>query len=487
MFQTMINMTDLLKRKFYAVWSKLNNQNLMSTITLEEVAACCREKKLEFLSIDEIEFGLNSNIQAIRISTRENITAILPRLKLTEIDIYNNNIRAFEKEEKFWKAVDWFVPVFMNRAVIKYGFDVVGLKIGDHEILNKVQLQERFKEFFPSVYNFGNIIPITVQTLPNSITIAKHVPVITESILAFYSGMRVTAVASLIPIVEDILNSIIGDSGQDLDLKSKVQHCIKRARENITKEHISFADWIPDEYIQLNVLKVMNERIRIIELIGNWLQNSFYENTENYDNTSGFNRHFFAHAKSEIWQNPSNFFRAMGLIQALAFIECFALKESKLSIFPPEPDSRSKSFYNDVMACLNLQVMKNHILQQLQIQNCLPFNPTASDDGWLGRSAILSSKMNDEIIKKLRDNGWQCHSFGQPVKTGGYITVRASKFDKEIGIALLYSCATDNKVYKELEVTNDYILYQGAPYHQESYACGITKFVGPLNAWLAPD
>lgn len=36
---------------------------------------------------------------------------------------------------------------------------------------------------------------------------------------------------------------------------------------------------------------------------------------------------------------------------------------------------------------------------------------------------------------------------GQPVKSGGYITVRASKLGKEIGIALLYSCATDNKVY----------------------------------------
>ena len=39
----------------------------------------------------------------------------------------------------------------------------------------------------------------------------------------------------------------------------------------------------------------------------------------------------------------------MGLIQALAFIECFAMKESKLSIFPPTPDIRSESFRNDVL------------------------------------------------------------------------------------------------------------------------------------------
>ncbi|MFX5756472.1 hypothetical protein ABTE27_21230, partial [Acinetobacter baumannii] len=89
-------------------------------------------------------------------------------------------------------------------------------------------------------------------------------------------------------------------------------------------DHILGADWIPDEYIEIDVLKVMNERIRIIELIGDWLINSFYEKTNKYQNSSGFNRHFFAHAKSEIWQKPSNFFRAMGLIQALAFVECFA-------------------------------------------------------------------------------------------------------------------------------------------------------------------
>ena len=156
------------------------------------------------------------------------------------------------------------------------------------------------------MYNLSNIIPITIQTLPKSISISKHVPVIRESILAFYSGMRVTSVASLIPIVEDILNSIIEDADEDLKLKDKVQRCIARARENITSDHILGADWIPDEYIEIDVLKVMNERIRIIELIGDWLINSFYEkqiSIKIHRVLIGI----FAHAKSEIWQNPSNF------------------------------------------------------------------------------------------------------------------------------------------------------------------------------------
>ena len=474
-------------KKIRGVWYELNNLNKMSSITLEEVKNYCIEKGCEILKIEEYDFGFNQNIPAIKITLKDDSTALLPRQNLSEIENYQNNILPCQKEEEFWAKVDWFPPVFMSREQIGNGFKVANLKIGSQDHFNRQELQERFEHFFSTVYNFSNIIPVTVQTLPNSIAISKHVPVIRESVLAFYSGMRVTSIASLIPIVENILTSIIDSSSTDLNLSNKVDKCIKQAIKNITFDHIQGVDWIPKEYIDLDVLKVMNERIKIIELIGNWLKNSFYKETKHYQNTSGFNRHFFAHAKSEIWQNPSNFFRAMGLIQALAFIECFALRESKLSIFSPTPDKRSESFRNDIFACLNMQVIKNHTLQQLQINNCLPFNPTASDDGWLGRSAILSSKMNDEIVKMLRDNGWQCHSFGQPIKQGEYITVRASKNGKDIGIALLYCCATDNLIYKELEITCDYILYQGAPYHQSSYAYGVKSDVGSLNAWLAPE
>ncbi|GGP44760.1 MAG: hypothetical protein WBG74_05190 [Shewanella sp.] len=72
--------------------------------------------------------------------------------------------------------------------------------------------------------------------------------------------------------------------------------------------------------------------------------------------------------------------------------------------------------------------------------------------------------MNLEIIPNLRDKGWQCHSFTDPVKEGEYITVKASKGDREIKISLLYTCATGNDIYKELDKSCDFILYQGAYY-----------------------
>ena len=477
---------EQIDKKFKFIWNKLYHTNSLAKITLEEFEQIVLAQGLIVLSIKEVTFGLNQNIKAIKLETSTR-TAIFPREKLEEIDMYIKNIKPFNEIEDFWHKVDWFCPVFMNRSQIYRGFDVVKLKIGDQKKLPKKQLQERFEQAFSTIYDFSNIIPVTVQILPNSIAIAKHLPVIKEAILAFYSGVRITAIASLIPIIEDILNTIIGEEGKELDLKAKVHRCISHARENIKIDHITGADWAPEDFVRIDVLKVMNERIRIIELIGDWLQNSFYEDTGEYDNISGFNRHFFAHAKSEIWQNQSNFFRAMGLIQALAFIECFAMKQSKLSIFAPIPDQRTKSFHIEVIACLNSQHIKNVFLQRMQVDNNLPFNITATDDGWLRKSALLSSQMNEDIIKRLRNNGWQCYSFSEPEKEGEYITIQAFKKEKNIKIALLYCCDTCNKIYKELEKTCDYILYLGPPYKQYSYAQGVKKHVGPLNAWLVPN
>ncbi|MCO1335943.1 hypothetical protein MO867_16540 [Microbulbifer sp. OS29] len=141
--------------------------------------------------------------------------------------------------------------------------------------------------------------------------------------------------------------------------------------------HINYADWIPAEYIETSVLKVINERVFILELIRNWLINSFYANTKTYKNNSGFNRHIFAHAKSDLWQNPSNFFRAIGVIQAMAFIECFAVEGNQVSIFPPNYDENSESLRQEVFACLNFQAIKKQLIVSQQISNNLPFNPTS--------------------------------------------------------------------------------------------------------------
>ncbi|WP_199063917.1 hypothetical protein, partial [Serratia sp. ASV30] len=149
----------------------------------------------------------------------------------------------------------------------------------------------------------------------------------------------------------------------------------------------------------------------------------------------------------DIWQNESNFFRAIGLIQGLAFVECFSLTNSKVSIFVPESNEESISFHAEVLACLQAQQIKKLALSHYQITNELPFNVTASDDGWSTRAIVLSEKMNNIIIPQLRDKGWQCLNFGDPEKDGEYITVEAEKNGRRIKIALVYNFAISSEVY----------------------------------------
>ncbi|OAJ33733.1 hypothetical protein [Piscirickettsia salmonis] len=469
-----------------ATWDRFNNSGQMSTITIEEVKCFAEEKGLVVENVEEVEFGFNPIIKAILLTTDAG-SALYPRQKLDEIEIYNNNITPTQNYEKFWNSVDWFMPTYIAIGEIHKEIDRTGIRIIEHSHWNKQRLQHRFESCLTSIYTLDNIIPITVQILADSTTISKHLPIIKESILAFYSGMKVVAISALIPIIEDILRSMIGEGSTDLDLVGKVNKCINLANEKVTEIHINKADWIPSEYIEPSVMKVMNERTFVLETIRSWLVNSFYARTSDYGNHSGFNRHFFAHAKSNVWQNTFNFFRAMGLIQGLAFVECFAVEGSNVSVFSPEPDERHDSFRLEVLACANYQYSKKIILQQLQIDNNLPFNNTASDDGWLIRAAKLSEEMNDKVIPRLREKGWQCHSFTDAIKKGEYITVNASKGNHEIKVALLYTCATGNDIYKELDKSCDFILYQGPYYRQESYTFGITARVLPLNAWIAPN
>jgi hypothetical protein len=66
------------------------------------------------------------------------------------------------------------------------------------------------------------------------------------------------------------------------------------------------------------------------------------------------------------------------------------------------------------------------------------------------------------------------------------MTVVAFHEEISFGVALLYSCGTDNSVYRMLAEKCDVILYRGAPYRQESFAHGIGVHVGPVLGWQPP-
>lgn len=99
------------------------------------------KKGVEIIEIEECTFGFNQSIPAIKITVANNLTALLPRQKLFDIQIYKNNILPFKKEEEFWHKVDWFPPVFMNMEMINEGFKVTNLKLVIKIILTKLSFR----------------------------------------------------------------------------------------------------------------------------------------------------------------------------------------------------------------------------------------------------------------------------------------------------------------------------------------------------------
>lgn len=263
----------------------------MESVSLDRVRQFIEQRGLKVDLIEEVNFGFSPKLEAIYLKTDVG-SALYPRQKLEDIEIFRNNIATTHNTELFWSSVDWFTPTFLSKAAINEALDICGLKIRESSHVDRNSLQKRFEPALTAIYTLENIIPITVQTLTDSVAIGKHLPLIKESILAFYSGMKVAAIAALIPIIEDALTSIIGEGSSDFDLITKVNKAIDLANSNVIELHINNADWIPPGYVEIPVLKVLNERILILETIRYWLINSFYSKTETYCNYSGFNRHF---------------------------------------------------------------------------------------------------------------------------------------------------------------------------------------------------
>jgi hypothetical protein len=113
----------------------------------------------------------------------------------------------------------------------------------------------------------------------------------------------------------------------------------------------------------------------------------------------------------------------------------------------------------------------------------VPSLPT--DDGSLLRKAILSEDGIKDLVRPLRNAGWQV-TVREPDASGLYMTATATHREGNFTVALLNSCATDNALYKMLAKTCRVILYRGAPYMQEQFAHGLTIHVGPVAAWQSP-
>ncbi|MBU6453405.1 MAG: hypothetical protein KGS72_16615 [Cyanobacteria bacterium REEB67] len=96
------------------------------------------------------------------------------------------------------------------------------------------------------------------------------------------------------------------------------------------------------------------------------------------------------------------------------------------------------------------------------------------DSGRETRMSILRRAIEQQIVKPFMTHGWEAEISSEE-SDGEYIVVTAKKAGAIKKVALLYSSATANNVYKKLDTQVDQIFTNGELYKPESYAYGLTR------------
>ncbi len=99
------------------------------------------------------------------------------------------------------------------------------------------------------------------------------------------------------------------------------------------------------------------------------------------------------------------------------------------------------------------------------------------NSGWDSRLQILRRDAENKILSKLKTHGWKAVIVTEVLK-GEYLIIEASRGGHSHKIALMYSSATNNNIYKSLQNQVEHIFIHGDLYKLESFAYGITIPVG---------
>lgn len=96
------------------------------------------------------------------------------------------------------------------------------------------------------------------------------------------------------------------------------------------------------------------------------------------------------------------------------------------------------------------------------------------------RMDILRRAAEQQMLKPLRTHGWTAGITAE-MENGEYLIILASKQGIDHKVALMYTSATDNKHYRDLEREVSHIFTNGALYRLASFAYGISTPVAPID------
>ncbi len=461
---------------FQGLWRRAQGIPSLVELTPEMLLSWAVERGLKDASAESRPVGLFNPIDGI-VLTHGAEKGFFPQISPSDDPTWLIRRQAADANAALWEKVEWFTPFWVSMGEARKVLESVRHVPKDRAI-------ELFDYHMSTNYTLAFQAVCIAQIMPNARSLKAACPLAREAYLAFYSGYRASSIAALIPAIEGAISQILPDSDGSLAILDKVDRAIERAIATAASLHFE-GMWTPAEYRTKKFLFGQDERVFGFETFRRWLHRSFFRKTGEYDGVTWLNRHLFAHGGTTEWQQSSNFGRLVVALATVGLIESWHDESHKVSLFLPKMNDDSTLLHQQALLRGHTQ-MTMQLLEQKDYQEhgqLVPAMPT--DDGATLRRAILSEDCIKDLVRPLRNAGWSVE-VSDPEATGLYMTVVAAAEGQSFGVALLFSCATSNDIYRKLAETCSAILYRGAPHHQNQYAYRIPAHVGPVAGWQPP-
>lgn len=458
---------------FKGVWARFKNSD-QHAIDLNQVKNWAEAKGLLVKKIERKRIGAFQAIDSVVIQT-EGRELCLPISTQDSDESWEKRNIHYNNIAEAWKKLEWFSPLWISRNDVNKLLEGARVDSADEAIQN-------FNFHASTIYTLSFEATCIEQVMGSAPCLVEIQPLAREAYLAFYAGYKSASIAALIPAIEGAITRILPSEMQDFPVMEKVNKVIEGAISYAAEQHYDNM-WTPTEYKSTNYLLCIDERIFAFETFRLWLKESFFRNTNEYQGAAQLNRHLFAHGLSPEWQQAS-LSRLIVAISTIGVIESWYRKGGSASLFFPKPNKDSELLWEQAILHGSAQM----VIKLMEENNYhkhgkrVPAVPT--DDGVLLRKALLNEECVNELVRPLRDAGWSVEFIDN--SSDLFIKLRAKSTREEFLIALLYSCGTDNSLYKELEKDCIAILYRGTPYLQEQFAKGVKVHVGPVTAWQPP-
>jgi len=462
--------------KFGAIWQRALNETSLNALTPELIEKWASDKQLINPVAKLADIGAFHPTPCIVLIV-EGGKACFPTIPVSGDENWQIRRKQHDDDAALWDKVEWFMPLWLPMGEISK-------LLASVKHVTRERALDLFKYHTSTLYTLAFQAVCIEQILPLARSLKEIVPLAREAYLGAYSGYWATSVGALIPAIEGSLTGIVSDLGTKATAPAKIDHAVNRAIETAAQLHFDRM-WVPPKYKTCDYLFGQDERVFAFETFRRWLKNHFFCNTDEYGGVTWLNRHMFAHGTAASWQQPANFARMVVALATLAAIESWYDASHSVSFFLPDMNNDSTLLWQQALLRGDVQ-MKLKLAEQDHFRKhgrLVP--PLPADNGVLLRKGLLSQQCMTDLVRPLRDAGWNV-KVNEPDDEALYMSVDASYGKIFFSVALLYSCGTENGIYKMLAKECLAILYCGAPYKQDSFAYGISVHVGPVLGWQPP-